>query len=497
MKFLVATRSRRVALSFFAAAIAMFLNLFWMYHLDQIHPRFWSTEELMSRLLGMPALLMIAVLSLTTACSWSPLQGASGKSMTGQPDEPARPFKAQVVGVQWLNPLMRRDYTTEWQLLWVLGLAKPNKNDDELKRDPKVFSTVQPISPIKINWKRTVMYPDGTSAFPYYLERYMEKILQPIGRRYAMHGGYFYTIQPRDRKRWRELHGIHIEFAIPETPVLPPELAAEIIRKTMNAEFEFYDAELSTGNIPADVSITTGGASAGFTSLSAALDYLQANPEKSVWVMNWDSPQFPDYGLMTENCTLLVLAGPHFDTQREPLAWIARPAVRQLADGEVPEGMSRRGHAWNAAIRSAADQAEVKPADIGYVIHDAGHGNDTSGKRIGTLGEALTLTMPELDFVQQTFNTPKLLGDMRAGTAVTNLALAIAWSHQKGKPVLVAGTTEEDKATAVVVTPPSRARVFNPDKDWFRARGEGNAYLPWWGLRRKVDWATVWQGFSD
>jgi hypothetical protein len=36
--------------------------------------------------------------------------------------------------------------------------------------------------------------------------------------------------------------------------------------------------------------------------------------------MNWDSPQFPDYGRMTENCTLLVLAGPTFDTQREPLA---------------------------------------------------------------------------------------------------------------------------------------------------------------------------------
>jgi hypothetical protein len=392
---------------------------------------------------------------------------------------------------------MRRDYTTEWQLLWTLGLARPNKNDDELKRDPKLFSTVQPISPIKINWDRTTNYPNGESVFPYYLHGYVEEILRPIGRRYAMHGGYFYTIQPRDRKRWRELHGIHIEFAIPETPVLPPELAAEIIRKAMSSEFEFYNTKLSTANIPADVRITTGGASAGFTSLSAALDYLQVHPDKSVWVMNWDSPQFPDYGRMTENCTLLVLAGPTFDTQREPLAWIGRPAVRQVADAEAVEGMSRQAQAWNAALRAASEQADVKPLDIGYVIHDAGHGDDLSGKRIGTLAQALTLTLPELDFMQQTFNTPKLLGDMRAGTAVTNLALAIAWSHQKGKPVLVAGTTEEDRATAVVVTPPSRARVFNPDKDWFRARGEGNAYLPWWGLRRKEDWATVSQGFSD
>ncbi|MFA6069728.1 MAG: virulence factor, partial [Janthinobacterium sp.] len=32
----------------------------------------------------------------------------------------AQPFMAQVVGVQWLNPLQRQDYPTEWQLLWTL-----------------------------------------------------------------------------------------------------------------------------------------------------------------------------------------------------------------------------------------------------------------------------------------------------------------------------------------------------------------------------------------
>jgi hypothetical protein len=117
MKFLFATRRRRVALSIVAAIIVMFLNLSWMYHQDQIRPRFWTTEDLMLRLIGMPALLMIAVLSFTTACSLPPTNDAASKSSAAQPIEPARPFKAQVVGVQWLNPLMRRDYTTEWQLL--------------------------------------------------------------------------------------------------------------------------------------------------------------------------------------------------------------------------------------------------------------------------------------------------------------------------------------------------------------------------------------------
>jgi hypothetical protein len=93
--------------------------------------------------------------------------------------------------------------------------------------------------------------------------------------------------------------------------------------------------------------------------------------------------------------------------------------------------------------------------------------------------------------LKQTFNTPQLLGDMRAGTAITNVALAIAWAHHKGRPVMVAGTTEPDKATAVMVTPPDRARVFDPEKNWFRARGEGYAYLPWWGLRKDLDWSAI------
>jgi hypothetical protein len=106
-------------------------------------------------------------------------------------------------------------------------------------------------------------------------------------------------------------------------------------------------------------------------------------------------------------------------------------------------------------------------------------------------------TLPELDFLKDGFNTARLLGDMGAGSAVTNLALAVAWTHQKGQPVLIAGTTEPDRATAVVVTPPARARIVDPTKDWFRARGERHAYLPWWGLRKDVKWEGYMQGYSQ
>ena len=51
----------------------------------------------------------------------------------------AKPFIAQVVGVQWLNPLQRQDYPTEWQLLWTLGKVRPNEKDDMVELHPAIF----------------------------------------------------------------------------------------------------------------------------------------------------------------------------------------------------------------------------------------------------------------------------------------------------------------------------------------------------------------------
>ena len=52
-------------------------------------------------------------------------------------------FVAQVVGLQWLNPLQRRDYSAEWQLLWTLGQVQPNKDDDMVRASPHDFSTLK------------------------------------------------------------------------------------------------------------------------------------------------------------------------------------------------------------------------------------------------------------------------------------------------------------------------------------------------------------------
>jgi hypothetical protein len=328
--------------------------------------------------------------------------------------------------------------------------------------------------------------------------QYNEEFYRPLGRRYAMNGDYFYTIHGRDPKRWRELHGIHVEFAIPDTPDLPPEQAAKIVRDALNREFEFHNVpRLSTANIPADVRITAGGANAGFTSLAAAFDYLEAHPDKTAWVMNWDAPEYPDDESLAENCVLLILAGPAYESGREPLARIGRPAISETKRFEAAAHASRAAQAWQTALGAAATQAGVGLQALGHVIHDAGAGSAEAGHRVATLGQGLITALPDFDFMAHSFNTAKLLGDMRAGSALTDVALAVAWTHQKGQPVLVAGTREPERAVAVVVTPPDRPRRFDPDKDWFRARGEGNAYLPWWGLRKQDDWSKTMQGFSD
>ena len=486
MDFFFASWPRRLAsgLLVYAAGLVGILLLTWKLLPDQP----WDTEALIMRLFILPLLLAIATLSLGTACT-------TRGSVTPGPAEaaaapPAEPFRAQVVGVQWLNPLVRRDYPTEWQLLWVQGLAQPNKNDYQVKTEPEVFTRVGFVASIVSNIYQTRPLDE-------IFERYAAKILRPFGTPYALYGTYFYTVQPKNPKHWRELAGIRVELAIPDTPRLPPAQAAEFVRTALRDQFAFYRVPtLSTADIPADVSLTVGGASAGFHSLAAAMDYLEAHPDKSVWVMNWDAPDFPNDKSIAENCTLLILAGPRLDTQREPLAWIARPAVRSVADATPAEGRSRAAQAWHDALRVAAEQAKVEPARIGRVIHDAGSGA-AAGERIGRLAGAMSETLPELDFLKDGFNTAKLLGDMGAGSAVTNLALAVAWTHQKGHPVLVAGTTEPDRATAVVVTPPARARRVDPTKDWFRARGERHAYLPWWGLRKDVKWEGYMQGYSQ
>nr|WKF61509.1 hypothetical protein HUO10_006040 [Paraburkholderia busanensis] len=443
----------------------------------------------MKRFVALPFLVGIVVLSFTTAWSGSTARAAELGGMTPATTASKKPFVAQVVGLEWMNPLQRRDYPTEWQLLWTLGLVKPNKNDDMVRTDSKSFTTIQPVAGIANG-------VHGRETFQGFYEKYIDKLLILFGTKYVINQNYFYTVQSPNKKRWKELAGIHVELAIPTR--LNPESAGHYLAEEITSEFNIGNPnfkDLWSKDTPPDVRVHVGGANAGFTSLNAALDYLQTHPQESVWVMNWDAPSFPPKDQqINENMTLLFLAGPDLKTEREPLAWIGRTAMGNVSDYEAKVGTTRAVQAWKATIAQAAQNANVDSASLQFVVHDAGKGSEAASTRLVSLSQTLTETLPEFDYGKQMFNTPALLGDMGAGTALTDIALAIGRINHFGGNALVAGTTDPNHPTAVVILPPSKLTAIDPEQDWFRARGEDNAYLPWWGRRYDTNYRM--QGYS-
>lgn len=359
-----------------------------------------------------------------------------------------------------------------------------------VKADATKFTTLQAVASI-------ADASSGRETLNGYYQKYIDQLLVLFGDPYVMNAKYFYTVKAQDRRKWRELAGMRVELAIPSGR-LDPEEAKKYLRDQVVNAFEIGNrsaTDLWSHDTPPDVHVTSGGPNAGFTSLNAALDYLQAHPQQSVWVMNWDAPSYPPkFRQINENLVLLILAGPEMKTEREPLAWIGRAATGNVKDFDAKAGTTRAVQAWKSTIEAAAQNAGKNLGDVQYIIHDAGKGSDVASERIGSLSRTLTENLPEFDYQKQTFNTAGLLGDMGAGSALTNVALAIARANHLGGSVLVAGTTDQDHPVAVVVTPPSKLTPIVADQDWFRARGENNAYLPWWGRRHDTDYKQ--QGYS-
>nr|WP_242431808.1 virulence factor [Burkholderia ambifaria] len=463
-----------------------------MAHVEQPDLAHLEMGDWMKRFVVVPGLAAFIVFLFTTAIT-RPAQATPvlerAENAAPTAEEPAKPFVAQVVGMIWLNPLQRMDYPTEWQLLWTQGLAVPNKDDDMVRTDPKSFATLQSIGAL-------VYGNRGKETFKGFYHKYVEKFPRLMSGRYAKNAKYFYSVKPDSPQDWRELAGIHIESAVSDR--LDSIIAHDYLKKSIQETFFIgnpYFTSMWSRDTPPDVQITQGGANAGFTSLNNALDYLQANPDKTVWAMNWDAPNFPPTDAqINENLVVLFLAGPNFNTQREPLAWIGKAATGNTHDFSPKVGTTRTVQAWKATIDQAARNAGVAVTDLSYIVHDAGNGSDAASSRLVALAQTLTETLPEYDHRKQTFNTAALLGDMGTGSALTDVALAIGRINHFGGNALVAGTTDPDHPVAVVVMPPSNLTPIDPTKDWFRARGGNNAYLPWWGRRHDTDYGM--QGYS-
>ena len=127
MRNLIATPRQRLAWALTTFLFVILLALCFTLPGHASHQHVNSPGDLMKQFLALPMLAAVTLYALLTACAVKPAQKEDDlPKITAH-----APFRAQVVGLQWLNPLQRLDYPTEWQLLWTLGLAKPNKNDEE------------------------------------------------------------------------------------------------------------------------------------------------------------------------------------------------------------------------------------------------------------------------------------------------------------------------------------------------------------------------------
>lgn len=488
---LIATRTRRIGWTVFAFALALGVAILLTWRAETTDPRILTDGELMNRFLLLPALFASIVLVILSAVTPTNVLAAPAPTAASAVAS-TKPFKAQVVGLQWLNPLQRKDYPTEWQLLWTLGLVQANKDDDMVRLNPAKYSKLQAIGIIAHG-------NEGSETVAGYHHKYINVITKLFHSAYYTNPTYFYNVATKnDKTTWRELAGIRVEYALPVgrlDPIRERDFVRENIIDTFNIGFESAPSTWSRST-PPDVRLTMGGANAGFTSLAAGLDYLQAHPKETVWVMNWDAPSFPPKDeQINENMVLLILAGPDYETEREPLAWLGYPATTKVTDFEAKKGVPPRAiQAWKATLEAAVRNADKQDSDIGFVIHDANNTHPTSSDRLAGLAHTLTSELVEFDFMKQTFNTPALLGEMGAGTALTNVALGIAYANHVGKHVLVAGTSDASQPIAVVVTPPAKVRTLDPNVPWFRARGANSVFMPWWGLRH--DAKPQSQGYS-
>jgi hypothetical protein len=475
------------AIAFIGACL---ISILLIWHIEDTEENFLNNGEIMARLIIISGIIATLVFCFTASAKSLPDDKILDKHSNVSANI-TKSFAAQVVGLQWLNPLQRMDYSTEWHLLRILDLVGPNKDDDMVKAKPHKYGSIQPIGSIAVG-------NDGEETFDGYHRKYLRELLVLYRDIYFSDSRYFYNAHSRkDRSTWRELAGIHVEYALPAGKIDPIK-AGKDLQEDIIDYFDIgnqYFPNAWSKSTPPDISVTSGGANAGFTSLAKGLDYLQAHPSETVWIMNWDAPSRPLDRQIDENIVQLILAGPDYKTGRAPLAWLSYPASAKTADFTTESKSSPRSvQAWKFVFAKAALNAGKQTKDIGFVIHDANATHPESTERLAPLAQTITEQLPELDFTKQTFNTPALLGEMRAGSALTNVALAIAYANHIGKNVLVAGTTELNQPTATVVIPPAVVRPINPDEPWFRARGGNTTYLPWWGIRHDATKGS--QGYS-
>ncbi len=185
----------------------------------------WMNKVVVRRAIAV--LVGAAVAALLSACS-------SGKPMSNYHRDPS-PYPlaartpasgpnapaAYVLGVQWMNPLMWKDYPTHWNLLWAQGLADRNPSDTDsphLKLGDAPGLLVRGVNPV---WKDDNPNPVYWKA----LNALIREPLYPLGYHTAVNANYFYSI--RNGTRRPEFADIRIFAGMPQPWINTPTYIKE------------------------------------------------------------------------------------------------------------------------------------------------------------------------------------------------------------------------------------------------------------------------------
>jgi hypothetical protein len=400
---------------------------------------------------------------------------------------PGKPL-AQIMGVQWVGVLASKDYPTEWNLLWVQDRVKKNTNDTNANHKPGHLYTG---------------FGGERQARENFMSNATGDLLGAYRSTLASDPTAFYTVRLKaPQPRWydqqvmfathRRIIGIELEGDNAQKArekTLTPEGLKRWVESQVWDVSDGNSENLNPQQLWPTATVDLGERPVGFISLARALRYLEANPQRPVWVMSWDAPDWPKNKQPSENAVLLILTHPEYrhPFPRKPLALLYAPQRVQI------DRDTSRLAANKTAFAAAAQAAGVAVKDIGSFHHDIGPTGDVAaGRASGPMFQALTelgAFETSNDPLARTAAVDKYLKNAGTNAALMNLALATALVQHEGKPAMVLGVSDDPSvgagatqaSYAVVLSPPPGHRVPAARTEWPRARGLGQAYWPWWG----------------
>lgn len=458
MKAVLSTRLGRTGLSLAVALLVLagsYAYLRWAVEQGQVIP----TADTLLRYLVAAPLFGGAVAFLALSLASNPPQLTPDVSMGAEraaedseaPSEPPvrLPESLQVLGVHWLSPLRHSGYSTLWHLLWAQGLAKPDRADERLMLQPRLFEKVKPVAPV-VGPAQSIR-----KAF----EQYLDVLLDQLHDSYFSDPGALYTVASLDTKRSRTLDGVFIACALPAE--VGERWGCDLVRRRVAQTFELE-------RLPPVVHARAGGPEAGLAALKLAQDYLRAYPSSSAWVLAWAAPNHPAL-TAGEGLVLTVLAGAEFDSARAPLGWLG-PPVHAQPQRDDEEG----AQVWGPALTSAA--LSIGRDGVGHVVYDVARAEGG----IGPLVQGLNDAQPGFRFQRHTFDAALVFGNAGACAAPLGLALALSRiAHLGGGAAGVFAMADERGVVALAL----KAAAERPTAD-VRALSlmdsEAQARSPWW-----------------